>query len=169
VKIGASVTRAFLVRPLWLVLLLSLSVSALSNPVTAQTPQSLPDSRLVIETKDGKVPFTVEVATTPKQREIGLMYRHSLAADRGMLFVYERSGPVAIWMRNTFIPLDILFLDDEGGIIHIQQRAVPQSLQTISAGASTRAVLELRGGSAARHGITRGDRVIHEAIGTKPE
>ena len=93
------------------------------------------------------------------------MYRRDLAGDAGMLFIYERDKPISMWMKNTLIPLDMLFLARDGRIVRIAARAVPMSLQTISSGEEVAAVLELNGGTADRLGIAAGDRVIHPALG----
>lgn len=120
---------------------------------------------LEIETADGtRHGFTIELATTPGQWSQGLMFRQSLPADAGMLFLYERDKPISMWMKNTFIPLDMLFIDKNGVIIDIAERTVPQSTAIISPGVPARAVLEVNGGTAARLGLRRGDRVIYPAF-----
>lgn len=105
--------------------------------------------------------FRVEVAATPDAREVGLMHRRSLADDAGMLFDFNTVQPVAMWMKNTFIPLDMLFLDAGGLVVHVAERAEPHSLTPIGPAEPVRGVLELYGGTAARLGLGRGDRVIH--------
>ena len=109
--------------------------------------------------------FKVEVAETPEQMTQGLMFRRSLAPDAGMLFDYKHPTTATMWMRNTLIPLDMLFVDAQGRIVNIHQRAVPQSLDVIAAEAPVRAVIELNGGTAARLGIQPGDRVVHPIFG----
>jgi hypothetical protein len=122
---------------------------------------------LAIRTQDGALHrFTVELAVTPEQRSQGLMYRRELAADRGMLFLYPRPGYRAMWMKNTYIPLDMLFIKSDGRVAHIAERTEPHSLQSISAGERVSAVLELRGGTADRLGISEGAVVLHRAFGT---
>ena len=91
-----------------------------------------------------------------------------LARDAGMLFDYGRVQPAAMWMKNTFIPLDMLFIGEDGNIVRIAQRTVPHSLAVVASVEPVRAVLELKGGSAARFGIKPGDRVRHEIFGTAP-
>jgi len=93
------------------------------------------------------------------------MFRTSLAPDAGMLFDYKQPITATMWMRNTLIPLDMLFVDARGRIVNIHQRAVPQSLDVIAAAAPVRAVIELNGGTAARLGIEPGDRVVHPIFG----
>lgn len=121
---------------------------------------------LAIETVGGaRYEIAVELALTPRQQAQGLMYRRDLAADSGMLFVYRRDGPVNMWMKNTLIPLDMLFLARDGRIVRVAERTVPHSLATISSGESVAGVLELNAGSVQRLGVAVGDRVIHRALG----
>lgn len=122
-------------------------------------------SRLVIVSGGKHHSFTVEIADTDERRALGLMYRTSLAADAGMLFDFKRDEDVAMWMRNTRIPLDMLFIDRTGRIVNIAERAVPFSEATIPSAAPVRAVLEVNGGTAARLGLKAGDRVIHPIFG----
>jgi uncharacterized membrane protein (UPF0127 family) len=105
--------------------------------------------------------FTVEFADNDQRRTLGLMYRRQMAADAGMLFDFKRDSPVAMWMRNTLIPLDMLFADKTGLIVHIHERAVPMDETTIESGGVVRAVLELNGGTVQRLGIKPGDRMVH--------
>ena len=149
------------VRPLLALLLL-----VVGGPATlAQQLQTFPTADLTIESATGPHKFHVELATTPKQLEQGLMFRRNLAPDAGMLFDFRAPSPVSMWMKNTFIPLDMLFIDNQGRIINIAERAVPQSLDTIAAAAPARAVLEVNGGTAARLGIRPGDRVVFPIFG----
>ena len=119
-----------------------------------------PTGELTIVTASGPHKFTIELATTPAQLEQGLMFRQSLPADAGMLFDFKAPQPAMMWMKNTLIPLDMLFVDGQGRIVNIHERAVPGSLETIGSGAPVRAVIELNGGTAARLGIKPGDRVL---------
>lgn len=95
------------------------------------------------------------------------MWRRSLGRDRGMLFLYARDQVIQMWMKNTLIPLDMLFIDRKGRIVRIKERAVPRSLRAISSGQRARAVLEVRGGTASRLGLRPGDRVLHESFGNR--
>lgn len=110
--------------------------------------------------------FDVEMAVSPQQRAQGLMFRHSMAAKAGMLFLYERPEQRAMWMKNTLIPLDMLFIDEGGVIVRIQERTVPFSLQAIASGQAVTAVLELNAGTTSRLSIKPGDRVHHAAFGS---
>lgn len=148
-------------------LLLAFFSSTGTGPAHAQNAVSFPSSDLSVVTADGKSHhFTIELATTPEQHSRGLMFRHNLAADAGMLFDFGHKRMIAMWMKNTFIPLDMVFIDDNGRILRIAERTVPQSLETISSGEEARAVLEVNGGTAARLGIHPGDRVVHPIFAT---
>jgi uncharacterized protein len=127
--------------------------------------QQFPTSELTILSATGQHRFKVEIAETAEQMTQGLMFRRGLAADAGMLFDYKQPTAATMWMRNTLIPLDMLFVDARGRIVNIHQRAVPQSLDVIAAAAPVRAVIELNGGTAARLGIEPGDRVVHPIFG----
>ena len=122
--------------------------------------------QLAIQTAAGAQHFAVELAVTSEQRAQGLMYRQRLPADAGMLFLYPEARAVAMWMKNTLIPLDMLFIGEDGRIMHIEERAVPGSTATISSMGPARAVLELNGGTAARLKIQLGDRVLYRTFGT---
>ncbi|MCC6714327.1 MAG: DUF192 domain-containing protein [Gammaproteobacteria bacterium] len=106
--------------------------------------------------------FVVEVADTEERRERGLMFREELPADGGMIFIYDPPQVAAMWMKNTLIPLDMVFVDTEGRIAHVTRRTTPHSLEPISAGVPVSAVIELKGGSCDRLGIRVGDRVHYE-------
>ena len=127
--------------------------------------QQFPTAPLTIESATGRHDFSVEVATTPGQMEQGLMFRRSLAPEAGMVFDFKTPSMATMWMKNTLIPLDMLFVDAQGRIVNIHERAVPQSLDTISAAAPVRGVVELNGGTAARLGIRPGDRVLFSIFG----
>jgi uncharacterized protein len=127
--------------------------------------QRFATSELTIVSATGSHCFTVEIAETPAQMEQGLMFRRAMAPDAGMLFDYKTPTVATMWMRNTLIPLDMLFVDAQGRIINIHERAVPQALDVIAAAAPARAVIELNGGTAARLGIAPGDQVQHPIFG----
>ena len=107
----------------------------------------------------------VEIAADDPTREQGLMYRDHLAPDAGMLFIYPEPMVASMWMRNTLIPLDMLFVNPKGRIVSIHERAVPGSLEVISATAPVKATIELNGGTAARLGIKPGDVVRYPIFG----
>ncbi|HEV8681036.1 MAG TPA: DUF192 domain-containing protein [Stellaceae bacterium] len=140
--------------------MLVLLLLAASTPVALAQLATFPTAPLTIVSAGAEHRFTVELATTPAQTEQGLMFRRSLAPDAGMLFDFKMPTMAMMWMKNTLIPLDMLFVDAGGRIVNIHQRAVPQSLETIAAAAPVRAVIELNGGTATRLGIRPGDRVV---------
>jgi len=124
---------------------------------------------LILRSADGvERAFDIELAVSSQQQAQGLMYRRNLAADAGMLFVYRPARPVSMWMKNTLIPLDMLFIAEDGEIVKIVERTVPLSLATISSGQRVRAVLEVNGGTASRLEIRPGDRVVHRAFEPDP-
>ena len=122
---------------------------------------TLPRSELWIESGGERHHFEVELAETREHMMRGLMFRTDLADDAGMLFDYPRPQPVSMWMKNTLIPLDMLFIDENGVIVRIARWTVPLSLEPIPSGAPVRAVLELKGGVTERLGIAAGDRAVH--------
>ncbi len=140
-------------------LCLVLLALTLALPLCAQ--QAFEEAPLAIESASGTLTFQVELATTSDQRQQGLMFRESLDSDRGMLFDFGRTGPVTMWMRNTYIPLDMLFIDADGRIDRIAANVQPLSDAVIGSGGPVRAVLELPAGTSAEHGIAVGDHVIH--------
>lgn len=114
---------------------------------------------LTIRSAGGDRHFTIEVARSPKEQEQGLMFRRSLAPDRGMIFPYAPPRPVAFWMKDTYIPLDLIFIGADGRIGRISENCAPMSLDLIYSGAPVVAVLEIAGGRAAELGLKPGDRV----------
>ncbi len=124
-------------------------------------------SKLVIETANGDHVFNIELVDTLETRRVGLMYRTELAADAGMLFDFEEPQAVSIWMKNTLIPLDIAFIDEDGVIKRITADATPKSLEPMPSGAIVLSVLEVNGGTFAALGIKAGDRVRHRLFNNK--
>lgn len=114
---------------------------------------------LAIHTADASRRFEVEVAITPAEQEKGLMFRKALGPDTGMLFPMDPPRTASFWMKNTLIPLDMLFIRTDGTIAFIGANAQPYSQEPVSAGIPVAAVLELAGGRAAALGIKEGDRV----------
>ncbi len=131
-----------------------------------QMLESFATDSLTVVTGDGeRHRFRVELALTAEQRAQGLMFRRKLARDAGMLFVYRPPQPVSMWMKNTPIPLDMLFIDRAGRVVKVAERAVPGSLRSIDSGGLVKGVLELPGGTAERLGIAPGARVLHSSFG----
>ncbi len=121
--------------------------------------------RLTIETGAGPVPFTVELVDTPQTRAQGLMFRNTLAQNHGMLFDFKRVEAVTMWMKNTLIPLDMLFVRADGTIHHIAANTEPLSTRIIPSQGPVLAVFEIGGGEAQRLGIEVGDTLRHPVFG----
>lgn len=139
-----------------------------SDGVIVGEPQKLPRSRLTIRTASGKkLNFTVEVAATPDQQAIGMMFRASMPQDNGMLFIYRNPQPLAYWMENTYLPLDLIFIGQDGRILNVAANAKPLSRQPILSAGQAVGVLEINGGQAAALGIAPGDRVEHAQLATR--
>ena len=132
--------------------------NAPSQSVDARAQTGLREVPLTIRSKNGVHHFTVEVAATPDQQERGLMFRESVAPDRGMIFPYQPPQEVAFWMKNTLIPLDIIFIGTDGKIVRIT-KAQAMDLTPLPSGAPVIGVLEIRAGRAAELGIKEGDKV----------
>lgn len=136
----------------------ALFVLALAPLAQAQSDALEP---LAIVSGDKRHAFQVEVMRTPETRARGLMHRQHLPQDRGMLFDFGRVEPVAMWMENTFISLDMLFIRADGTIARIASRTEPLSRRTIPSGEPVLSVLEINGGQSESLGIRPGDRVEH--------
>ena len=124
--------------------------------------QFLTRTPLNIETPDGRtITLNVELATTPIQQQKGLMFREEMADDTGMIFIFDTPREIGFWMKNTLIPLDMIFIAPTSGIIHkIHRNAVPHDLRSIPSNGITKAVLEINGGLSDKLGITEGSKVI---------
>jgi len=116
---------------------------------------------LEIATKSGVHIFSVEMATTDKEKETGLMYRRELADGKGMLFDFSPEQQISMWMKNTYISLDMIFIRADGRILRIAENTEPESTAIISSGGLARGVLEVPAGTAQKYGIAPGDRVSH--------
>lgn len=133
--------------------------------VVLQTTACQAQPKVTIATKEGReLTFQVEVADTPTKRELGLQYRRDLAADRGMIFLFPTESEHTFWMKNTPIPLDMIFINSDGKIVGIVEQAVPFSLDSRAVPAASRFVLELNGGIAKRNGIKIGDSIRFQGI-----
>ncbi len=116
---------------------------------------------LEIATKSGVKVFSVEMATTEEEKTTGLMYRKELADGKGMLFDFSPEQQVSMWMKNTYIPLDMIFIRADGRILRIAENTEPLSTKIIPSGGLAKGVLEVIGGTAQKYGIAPGDRVAH--------
>jgi uncharacterized protein len=121
---------------------------------------------LVIITGKGRTPLEVEVAETDAERSKGLMFRSSMPQNHGMLFDFGAPRPVAMWMKNTKIPLDMIFADAQGRVIAIREDTVPFSTETIEVDDPVKAVLEVNAGTAKRLGLKVGNRLVHRIFGS---
>lgn len=121
-----------------------------------------PMNTVVITTATGETHrFTVEIADTPSKQAQGLMDRHEMATDHGMLFYFPYTQPLSFWMKNTYIPLDMIFIDEKGKIVSIAENTEPLSRMPIPSKGLARATLEINGGESQKRGIKPGDRVEH--------
>jgi uncharacterized membrane protein (UPF0127 family) len=119
------------------------------------------EQTLEIVSRSGVHTFAVEVAVTDEERQQGLMFRRDLPEGRGMLFDFKQDQNVTMWMKNTYISLDMIFIRADGRIHRIAESTEPESTRVIAAGAPVRAVLEVIAGTAKKLGIRAGDRVAH--------
>jgi len=136
---------------------LSLAVSACAS-----------EPRVVIHTASGEIPVTVEVASTPTQQAVGLMYRKELGALAGMLFVFDITVEHPFWMKNTVLPLDMIFLGNDRKVVGIVKDAVPFTTSERTVGVPSRYVLEVNAGFSEKHGVKNGDSVVFETITAAP-
>ena len=146
----------------WLAAILVVGCAVAGAPVRAASFQPLE-----IVTRNGVQVFSVEMATTEEEKQTGLMYRKELADGKGMLFDFKPEQEVSMWMKNTYVSLDMIFIRDDGRILRIAENTEPLSTKIISSQGPARAVLEVVAGTAQKYGIRPGDRVGHPLFGTK--
>lgn len=125
---------------------------------------SMEKSLTIVDKKGGKHSFNVELAITDTQQEQGLMFVKEMPVNAGMLFVFRTVEPRTFWMKNTLIPLDMLFVEEDGRIQHIHSMAKPQDTSMITSGKPCKAVLEINGGQADALGLDEGDVIYHSAF-----
>lgn len=131
----------------------------------SEPQEQRPTTPLTIKTKsNGDVRFNVEVAQTPAELQKGLMHRTEMSNNNGMIFIFDPIRPVQMWMKNTKLSLDMIFVAGNGKIIKIKEKAVPMSTDRISCKEPVRAVIELNGGQVSRHNIKVGDLVNHKSF-----
>lgn len=140
-------------------------LAALDPAHSENQGQTLPTDpvRLIAETRSGEKSFSIEVADDASERSTGLMFRETMADDHGMLFVFEQTQPVGFWMKNTPMPLDLVFVGEDG-IVRAIRQGEPFSEALITPGKPARFVLELKAGTAAKAGIVEGTDLRHPAI-----
>jgi len=122
---------------------------------------------LEIATKSGVHVFSVEMATTEDEKQTGLMWRKELPDGKGMLFDFSPEQQISMWMKNTYIPLDMIFISADGRILRIAENTEPLSTRIISSGGLAKGVLEVIAGTAQKYGIQPGDRVAHPLFGKR--
>ncbi len=148
--------------------LLSRSIVALALVASVTASACAAEPRVVIATAGGEVPVTVEVAATPAQQSLGLMYRKELGAAAGMLFVFPRTEEHSFWMKNTVLPLDMIFLGDDRRVVGVVRDAAPFTTTPRTVGVPSRYVLEVNAGFSAKHDVKTGDLVRFEQIPAAP-
>jgi uncharacterized membrane protein (UPF0127 family) len=148
------------------VLTRALPALVLTILLTASACASEP--RVVLHTAGGDVAVTVEVAATPAQQSLGLMYRKDLGANAGMLFVFDATVEHPFWMKNTVLPLDMIFLGEDRTIVGIVKDAVPFTTTSRTVGVPSRYVLEVHAGFSEKHGVKTGDQATFENVAAAP-
>jgi len=147
-------------------LVLALLVPAVAPGDSPLPLSAFPRERIAVETRSARRhAFEAWRADSPETRAQGLMFVASLRPDQAMIFVYTPPQRVSMWMKNTLIPLDMLFVDDAGCVIRVHERARPGDLTSIESGGPVVLVVELAGGTAATLGLARGDRVVRPDSG----
>jgi len=137
------------------------NANADTNKITFQK------SSLTIQTKDSEYIFNIEIAVTEKERSRGLMYRKELKQTEGMLFLYPEKQIIKMWMKNTLIPLDMIFINNNGKIIDIFKMTIPKDLTPIGPDVKLKGVLEINGGLTSYLNINKGDFIIHPSLNGK--
>jgi len=144
-------------------LVIVLFVGAASSVIAACKPDTV-----TLKNSQTEIQFTIELAQTPAERSRGLMFRDHLAQRAGMLFVFEHPQRVAFWMKNTLIPLDMIFTDRTGTVTRVHQGAIPGDETAIPGGDQVFSVLEINAGLAARYAIAPGTVLRHEVFSNGP-
>jgi uncharacterized protein len=137
------------------------------SPAMAQSATAPRIESVTLVTESTSTFVTAEIADTDETRARGLMFRHRLPEGHGMLFDFVKPRPVSMWMKDTYMPLDMFFVRADGTIAAIAENTVPKSLDTISVQEPVKAVLELAGGAARKYGIKVNDRVVHRLFDTQ--
>jgi hypothetical protein len=153
---------------LLVVLCASIASACAQTPASDFQPEQLRGfarDTLVIQRSDGRDQFSIWLADTPAQQQQGLMWIQKLPPDYGMLFLLPQPRPMSMWMKNTYVPLDMVFFDSQGRILRIHERAVPLSEAIIESGVEVAGVLEILAGEARRRGMQVGDRLLHQRLG----
>ena len=150
-----------------LVVLLAAAFAVLVTLCIAPAARAASVQPLEIATKSGVHVFSVEMATTEDEKQTGLMWRKELPDGKGMLFDFSPEQQISMWMKNTYIPLDMIFISADGRILRIAENTEPLSTRIISSGGLAKGVLEVIAGTAQKYGIQPGDRVAHPLFGKR--
>ncbi len=153
------------------ILALHATLPAIANvEASAATARSTLETQplTILNSNNQPVAFKVEIASTAQQQSQGLMHRKAMAPDAGMLFIWGGERQVSMWMKNTYLSLDMLFIDAQGVVVHIAPRTTPLSEKIIDSPQPVSGVLELVGGSAEKHAIEVGSRIIHPHFNSSP-
>jgi uncharacterized membrane protein (UPF0127 family) len=142
-----------------------IGVARADNEITGPQKPLATETLTIVNQHGKRFTFKVEQAMTPRQQEIGLMFRKTIAADEGMIFPWNPPQVSEMWMKNTLAPLDMVFIGPHGTIRHIANQTVPESLRVISSHVPVAATLELQGGITAKDDIDVGDKVIGKQFG----
>jgi len=142
-------------------LFLVVGLLAVNNTVKAD---SFKVEIVKVKSAKGEFYFNTEIAQTDREREKGLMYRKSMARDAAMLFLWDTDQPIQMWMKNTNIPLDMVFIRSDGKIANIAHKTTPNSRRLLSSKGQVRAVLELSAGTAEKIGLAEGHQVFHRVF-----
>ena len=140
---------------------LAAPAAASAAPAAAAADEGFPRSALEIRSGEARQWFNIRIADTEPRRELGLMFVTRLPHDEGMLFPEDQPQVMSMWMKNTYIPLDMLFIDTHGRIVCLLANAKPESEEILSCDQPVKAVLEIAGGESQRRGIKVGDLVVH--------
>ena len=151
-------------KRLFYALFLAVSLLAVNATVKTVKAEQLKVEIVKVKSAKGEYYFNTEIAKTDREREKGLMYRQSLARDAAMLFLWDTDRPIQMWMKNTNIPLDMVFIRSDGKIANIAHKTIPHSRRLLSSKGQVRAVLELSAGTAEKIGLAEGNRVFHRVF-----
>ncbi|WP_171207403.1 MULTISPECIES: DUF192 domain-containing protein [unclassified Ruegeria] len=150
-----------MIRFFWVLAFMTLALSSVASAECRA-------DRVALRNDAAEVRFDIELAVTPQERSRGLMFREEMPLRSGMLFVFDPPQRVAFWMKNTLIPLDMIFVDRQGTVTHVHEGAVPGDLTPIEGGDSVYAVLEINAGLSSRYGIVPGTEMQHEIFSQGP-
>ena len=166
--VASALSRRLAIPAAWLRAVALAALVVLGGVVTAPAPAradvTVADQSLEVVTAKGRQRFVVEVVDTAESRAKGLMFRTEMAPNHGMLFDFRREELVWFWMKNTYLPLDMIFARADGTILSIAENTTPLSEAMVPSNGPVRFVLELNAGSAARLGLKAGDRLAHPRI-----